>query len=117
MENLDWSGVEAAFADAVERGVIPGATIVVRKGADIIFEGKFGFRSLVPQRQPMELDTVFDLSSLTKPLATTIAVMILVREGKLRLDDRVPRLGPAGLERVDSDGVGQTRRVRRKATL
>src|SRR5579862_230096 len=91
MENLDWSGVEAAFADAVERGVIPGATIVVRKGADIIFEGKFGFRSLVPQRQPMELDTVFDLSSLTKPLATTIAVMILVREGKLRLDDRVTR--------------------------
>jgi len=91
MENLDWSGVEAAFADAVERGVIPGATIVVRKGADIIFEGKFGFRALVPQRQPMELDTVFDLSSLTKPLATTIAVMILVREGKLRLDDRVTR--------------------------
>jgi CubicO group peptidase (beta-lactamase class C family) len=89
--SLDWSNVEKAFAEAIERGVVPGATVVVRKGKDIIFEGKFGYRSIVPERQPMQLDTVFDLSSLTKPLATTIAVMMLVREGKLRLDDRVTR--------------------------
>ncbi len=91
MASLDWSNVERAFAEAIERGVVPGATVVVRKGKDIIFEGKFGYRSIVPERQPMQLDTVFDLSSLTKPLATTIAVMMLVREGKLRLDDRVTR--------------------------
>ncbi len=71
--------------------MLPGATVVVRMGADILFEGKFGFRSIVPDRQPMRLDTVFDLSSLTKPLATTIAMMMLVREGKVRLDDRVTR--------------------------
>jgi serine-type D-Ala-D-Ala carboxypeptidase len=88
---LGWRDVEQAFAEAVERGVIPGATLVVRRGPDIVFEGAFGYRSLVPERAPMRLETVFDLSSLTKPLATTIAVMILVRDGKLHLGDRVTR--------------------------
>lgn len=88
---MGWRDVEQAFAEAVERGVIPGATLVVRRGSDIAFEGAFGYRALVPERSPMRLETVFDLSSLTKPLATTIAVMMLVREGKLRLGDRVTR--------------------------
>src|SRR5438309_619827 len=70
---------------------MPGATIIVRKSDDIAFEGAFGNRSIEPERSPMRLETVFDLSSLTKPLATTIAVMLLSRDGKLRLDDRVTR--------------------------
>ncbi len=70
---------------------MPGATVVVRKGNDVVFEGNFGSRQIVPQRQPMQLETVFDLSSLTKAIATTVAVMMLIREGKLRLDDRVTR--------------------------
>jgi CubicO group peptidase (beta-lactamase class C family) len=88
---LGWHEVEAAFAEAVERGAIPGATLVVRIGADIAYEGAFGFRSVVPERSPMRLETVFDLSSLTKPLATTVAVMMLTRDAKLRLDDRLTR--------------------------
>ena len=88
---MGWREVEQAFDDAVARGVIPGATVVVRRGRDIEFEGAFGFRSLAPERSPMHLGTVFDLSSLTKALATTIAVMMLTREGRLRLDDRVTR--------------------------
>ena len=88
---MGWSEVERAFAEAVEQGVIPGATLIVRRGEDIVFEGAFGHRSLQPERSPMRIDTVFDLSSLTKPLATTIAVMMLTRDGKLRLDDRVTR--------------------------
>jgi CubicO group peptidase (beta-lactamase class C family) len=88
---LGWPEVEQAFAEAVERGVIPGATLIVRREADIVFEGAFGYRSLVPERSPMRMETVFDLSSLTKPLATTVAVMMLVRENKLRLNDRVTR--------------------------
>ena len=45
---LGWSEVEQAFNDAVEQGVIPGATLVVRRGADVAFEGAFGFRSIEP---------------------------------------------------------------------
>ena len=88
---MGWHEVEAAFAEAVEKGAIPGATIVVRKGVDIAYEGAFGFRSIVPERSPMRLETVFDLSSLTKPLATTVAVMMLTRDAKMRLDDRLTR--------------------------
>lgn len=88
---MGWREVERAFEDAVERGAVPGATVVVRVGNDVAFEGAFGFRSIVPERAPMKIDTVFDLSSLTKALATTVAVMLLTRDGKLRLDDRVTR--------------------------
>ena len=88
---MDWSNVEREFASAVEHGAIPGATLVVRVGDAVAFEGAFGFRANVPERQPMKIDTVFDLSSLTKPLATTIAVMMMARDGKLKLDDRVTR--------------------------
>ena len=88
---MGWHEVEAAFAEAVEKGAIPGATVVVRVGADIAYEGAFGFRAIVPERSPMRLETVFDLSSLTKPLATTVAVMMLTREAKMRLDDRLTR--------------------------
>ncbi|HJU29343.1 MAG TPA: serine hydrolase [Candidatus Binataceae bacterium] len=91
MTGLGWHEVEQALLNGIERGVFPGAAIIVRKGDDIAFEGAFGNRSLQPDRSPMRIDTVFDLSSLTKPLATTIAVMMLVRDGKLRLDERVTR--------------------------
>jgi CubicO group peptidase (beta-lactamase class C family) len=91
MTGLGWHEVEQAFAGGIERGAFPGATIIVRKDGDIAFEGVFGNRSLQPDRSPMRIDTVFDLSSLTKPLATTIAVMMLARDGKMRLDDRVTR--------------------------
>ncbi|HUY19012.1 MAG TPA: serine hydrolase domain-containing protein [Candidatus Binataceae bacterium] len=88
---MAWGEVEKAFAQAIDQRVIPGAVLIVRRGGEIVYEGAFGYRTLLPDPQPLRLDTVFDLSSLTKPLATTIIAMMLVREGKLRLDDRVTR--------------------------
>lgn len=88
---MAWSEVEQAFAEAIQRDVIPGATIAVRKGGKLMFQGAFGHRTLEPERSPMRLETVFDLSSLTKPLATTAAIMILLRDAKLKLDERVTR--------------------------
>jgi serine-type D-Ala-D-Ala carboxypeptidase len=88
---LGWNEVERAFNDAVGAGAIPGATVIVRVGSTVAFEGAFGNRSIIPDRTPMRMETVFDLSSLTKPLATTLAVMMLSRDGKVRLDDRVTR--------------------------
>jgi serine-type D-Ala-D-Ala carboxypeptidase len=93
--DLGWDEVEQAFEQAVERRVFPGATVVVRKGAEVAYEGAFGFRTLIPEPAPIRIDTVFDLSSLTKALATTVAVMMLARDGKLRLDDRVTRFFPS----------------------
>ncbi|MBI2211767.1 MAG: serine hydrolase [Deltaproteobacteria bacterium] len=86
--------VEEAFKEAVAQGVFPGAVVLVGKGDEVVFERAFGHRSLVPEKSPMQLETIFDLASLTKPLATTIATMLLVREKKIRLEDRVTRFFP-----------------------
>jgi CubicO group peptidase (beta-lactamase class C family) len=86
--------VEEAFREAVAQGFFPGAVLLVSKGDEVVFERAFGFRSLVPEKSPMQLQTIFDLASLTKPLATTTAMMLLVREKKIRLEDRVTRFFP-----------------------
>ena len=61
---------------------------------EIVYEQAFGARSLVPKKCPMQAGTIFDLASLTKPLATTVAMMLLVSRQKVRLDDRVTHLFP-----------------------
>lgn len=91
---LVFHAVEEAFNEAVAQGVFPGAVVLVAKGDEIAFERAFGCRSLAPEKTPMQSDTIFDLASLTKPLATAIAMMLLVREKKIRLEDRVTRFFP-----------------------
>jgi serine-type D-Ala-D-Ala carboxypeptidase len=91
---MNFHSVEKAFEQAVQNGVFPGAVVLVGKEGSIVFEKAFGFRSLTPQKAAMELGTIFDLASLTKPMATTIAIMLLLKEKKLRLDDLVTRVIP-----------------------
>jgi CubicO group peptidase (beta-lactamase class C family) len=88
---VSFTRVEQALDDAVARGVFPGAVLLLRDGARTFYQRAVGYRQLEPTRAPMDEGTIFDVASLTKPLATTIAVMLLVRDGKLHLDDRVTR--------------------------
>lgn len=88
---MAFESVEQEMNAAVERGVFPGAVLLVRDADRVFYLRAFGSRSLEPERSPMQEGTIFDLSSLTKPLATSVAAMLLVREGKLRLEDRVSR--------------------------
>ncbi len=82
--------VDDAFAAAIEAGVFPGAVLLVRDRDEVRVRA-YGYRSLEPEVRPMDEATIFDLSSLTKPLATSVAMMLLVGDGMLRLDDRVTR--------------------------
>jgi len=91
---MDFHSVEDTFREAVNDGAFPGAVVLVGKDDDVVYEQAFGQRSLLPHKSPMRLDTIFDLASLTKPMATTVALMLLVRERKLRLDDQVTRVIP-----------------------
>ena len=92
---MDFKSVDKAFEDAVIQGVFPGAVLLVGKGDEIVYEHAFGSRSLVPTSSPMHTSTIFDLASLTKPLATTVVMMLLISEKKICLDDRVTRFFPA----------------------
>lgn len=91
---MNFRPVEEAFQEAISQGVFPGAVVLVGREGRVVFEKAFGFRSLLPVRTPMELATIFDLASLTKSLATAPAIMLLVKERKIRLEDRVTRFFP-----------------------
>lgn len=82
----------------------PGAVVVVGRGDQTLYEKAFGFRATVPAEEPMTVDTVFDLASLTKVVATTTAVMTLIEDGRLRLNDTVASHIP-GFERYGKSGI------------
>ena len=86
---LQLSEIDSALQSAVDNGRIPGGVVLVGHNDQIIYRKAFGWRSLEPQREPMTLDTIFDLASLTKCVATTTAVMQLFQQGRIRLNDPV----------------------------
>lgn len=88
---MSFGPVEDALEEGVRQGAYPGAVLLVSREGHTVFERAVGSRALVPKQTPMRLDVVFDLSSLTKCLATTPAVLLLVRDRRLTLDDRVTR--------------------------
>ncbi len=79
---------------AVESGLIPGAVLLVGHDGRVVFHKAYGSRALIPNREAMAEDTIFDAASLTKVLATTSCAMRLVEQGKLRIDDPVVRYLP-----------------------
>ena len=91
---MEFAGVAHALEDAIREGAFPGAVILVSRAGNVVYHAAYGSRSTEPERTAMQADTVFDLSSLTKPLATTTAFMLLVQERKVRLEDRVTRFFP-----------------------
>src|SRR5215467_12543746 len=86
--------VDAIINQAISDGNIPGAVLVVGHNGKVIYRKAYGNRALEPKREPMTLDTIFDLASLTKVIATTTAVMQLVEQGKVRLNDPVAKYLP-----------------------
>ena len=86
--------VEAAIAE----GQLPGAVVLVAHHGDTVYREAFGQRSVRPAREAMTTDTIFDLASLTKAVATAPSVMALVEDGAVRLRDPVAHHLP-GFER------------------
>jgi uncharacterized protein YbbC (DUF1343 family)/CubicO group peptidase (beta-lactamase class C family) len=79
---------------AIQSGKIPGAVILIGNQGKVIYRRAFGFRELKPKKLPMTTDTIFDIASLTKVIATSTAVMQLVEAGKLNLEDPVAKYWP-----------------------
>ncbi|MFO0907815.1 MAG: DUF1343 domain-containing protein [Isosphaeraceae bacterium] len=88
------SRIDKLVEKAIEDKAIPGAVVLVGRRGKIAYVKAFGSRSLEPKSEPMTRDTVFDMASLTKPLATATSILILVERGQLRLDDRLEKLLP-----------------------
>ncbi len=79
---------------AIQSGKIPGAIILIGHEGKIVYRRVFGLRALKPKKASMTIDTLFDVASLTKVIATSTAVMQLVEMGKLNLEDPVAKYWP-----------------------
>ena len=99
-----WNRIDDLVREAMAAKSTPGAVVLVGQGDKTLYEKAFGFRATVPAEEPMSLDTIFDLASLTKVVATTTAVMTLIEDGRLRLNDPVSTHIP-GFERYGKGNI------------
>ncbi len=104
MEASRLARIDDVVKAAIQRGQLPGAVVLVARDGKVVFHKAYGSRSKQPADIPMTVDTVFDLASLTKPLATATSIMLLLEQGKLRLSDRaaqyVPEFGSKGKDKI-----------------
>jgi CubicO group peptidase (beta-lactamase class C family) len=94
--------VDKALDQAIAKAQIPGAVVLAqmpRDGELLAHESVRGAAVLKPERIAMARDTIFDLASLTKPIATATSVMLLAAEGRIDLDDPVAKVLPPFGER------------------
>ncbi|MFZ2088762.1 MAG: serine hydrolase domain-containing protein [Desulfobaccales bacterium] len=94
VDDRRFAQIEVAAQEEIDAGHIPGAVVLVGHRGRIIYRKAFGQRCLEPQPQPMTVDTIFDIASLTKVVATTTAIMQLWDSGLLRLDAPVAKYWP-----------------------
>ena len=81
--------LDVVIQDAIEQKQCPGAVVLVGHHGRVVYKKAYGMRSLEPTREPMTLDTIFDVASLTKVVATTPSVLRMLELGQIRLNDSV----------------------------
>jgi uncharacterized protein YbbC (DUF1343 family)/CubicO group peptidase (beta-lactamase class C family) len=98
------ANIDKAVLASIERKETPGAVVLVAHRGRVVYRKAFGDRAVEPKREQMTVDTIFDLASLTKVIATATSIMILVERGQVSLADPVaryiPEFGRFGKERV-----------------
>lgn len=89
MGEMDESRIDAFMEQEIRDGHLPGAVLAVAVQGQPVMKRAYGCRAVYPQKEAMEWDTVFDMASLTKVLATLPAILKLAGEGRLSLDDTI----------------------------
>ena len=81
--------ITKALQAGVQRGIFPGAVLFVRLRNTILYHEAVGLTASLPSSPATHLNTLYDLASLTKPLATATAILCLVQDGLIHLDQPV----------------------------
>jgi CubicO group peptidase (beta-lactamase class C family) len=96
--------IDGIVAKEIEAKNLPGCVVAIGRTGGIGLLKAYGHRQVEPDEEPMTTDTVFDMASLTKPIATATSVMILVERGELRLRnpvaDYIPEFGENGKDKI-----------------
>ena len=104
MSSLRLRQLDVIIREAISRRDFPGAVLLVGRKGRIVYQKAFGESQWVPRRRPMEETMIFDLASLTKPVATATSIMILVEQGRLSLEEKVKDFVPEFAPYVDEAG-------------
>ncbi|MFH5806583.1 serine hydrolase domain-containing protein [Alienimonas sp. DA493] len=104
----DWNArlapIDRIVAEGIEDGEMPGCVVLVGRRNGVVWRKAYGDRAVEPEREPMTLDTRFDLASLTKPVVTAFCVHHLAERGELDLNapvaDRLPAFGMHGKDAI-----------------
>ena len=97
--------IDGVVEQALTEKKMPGCVVAIGRRDRLAIVKAFGQRQLEPSSEAMTTDTIFDLASLTKPIATATSIMLLIERGKLRLDDPVakhwPEFADNGKEKIN----------------
>lgn len=105
MDSRRLSRLDEVITLALERRDFPGAVLLVTRQGKIVWRKAYGQSQLLPEPAPMKPDLIFDLASLTKPIATATSIMILVEQGRIRLWDRVSNFIPEFVPYLEEKGL------------
>ncbi len=97
--------LDRIIEEAIGRKDFPGAVLVVTHKGRTVYRKAFGLSQWVPEPKPMAIDMIFDLASVTKPVATATSVMMLVERGQIRLWDKVKLYVPEFVPYVMEKGT------------
>lgn len=103
MDPLKLSNVDAIIDNSIEDGIIPGAVLAVVRDDKMVYLKSYGNKSVYPKVEKMDVNTIFDLASVSKPVGTAISIMQLVEQGKIRLTDNVSMYIPGFKGYVDPE--------------
>jgi serine-type D-Ala-D-Ala carboxypeptidase len=95
--------VDSIIRSSIEEGDTPGAVLMVVRNGSIVYRRAYGNKETTPEVRPMDVNTIFDLASLTKPVATATSIMLLVERGVIRLLDPVSHYIPDFEQWVDPE--------------
>ncbi|MBS4000675.1 MAG: serine hydrolase [Desulfobulbaceae bacterium] len=93
--------IDTVINKAIENNNIPGAVVLIGRNESVIYKKAFGKRSVKPVEEDMTVETIFDIASITKPIATATSIMILVERGEISLIDDVNKYIPGFTAYID----------------
>jgi len=94
MDSAHLARIDSIVAEGLAEKRMPGCVVCIGRGGKIVMLKAYGKKQLQPNELPMTTDTVFDMASITKPVATATSIMLLVERGQLKLGQRVSSIIP-----------------------
>lgn len=105
MDSKRLAEVDKVINQAIEDQDFPGAVLLVSRHGKIVWRKAYGYSQVVPKKSLMKADMIFDLASITKPIATATSIIILAERGQIRLWDKVKTYIPEFVPYLEEKGI------------